>query len=104
MTIEEKPQKYFVEKEAQKSQASTSSMTTKQKHDRRKVLIEYASQPQPSSTLQDLLRSVEIKKSLERMSSEVDAQEATFVPQPKRQRIEYPSPQTDPPTSKVGMH
>ena len=104
MTVEEKAQKQFVEKEAQKSQASTSSMTTKQKHDYRKVLIEYASQTQPSSTLQDLLRSVEIKKSLEIMSSKVDAQEATFVHQPKRQRIEHPSPKTDPPTSKVGMH
>ena len=64
-------------------------MTTKQsKEDHGKFVIEYPPQPQPSSTLQALLRSAKINKSLEIMSSEVEAQETSSVPQQKRKNIE----------------
>ena len=59
----------MVEKEAQKSQASTSSMTTEKKDDSGKVVIEYPPQTQFSSTLESLMRSAKIKNSLERIIS-----------------------------------
>ena len=73
LSVEEKEHKQLIEKEAQKSQASTSSMPTDQVDDHGKDVIDYPPQPQPSSTLEALMRLAEINKSLERMSSVVEA-------------------------------
>ena len=77
MALEEKEQKKLVEKEAQKSQANTYSMTTEQTNDHGKYIIEYPPQLEPSSTLDALMNSAEMKRSLELMSSVVEVQAST---------------------------
>ena len=79
----------MVEKEAQKSQSNTSSMMTNQTYNHEKYVIQYPPQPKPSYTLDALMKSAEMKRSLALMRSVVEAQEAASSPPAKKQRVKY---------------
>ena len=95
LTLEENELKQLVEKEAKKSQSSTSSMMTSQTYDHGKAIIEYPPHPEPSSTFDALLNSAKMKISLELMSSGVEAQVRIYAPETKKKMIEFPPPQVE---------
>ena len=92
LTLEENAKKQSAEREAKESLASSSFSPVDQSKEKGKFFVEYPTKYQPSSTLQALLRSVEIKKILHKIRSEVEAQVAVSLPQPKKQKVQEAIP------------
>ena len=70
-------------------------MTTEQTYDHGKAIIEYPTNPEPSSTFDSLMNSTEMNKRLELMSSVVEGQAIASAPQTKKKKIEVPPPHVE---------
>ena len=93
LIVEENAQKQNAEKEAKEALANSSTALVEKSKDKGKVVLKGPVRKRPSSTLEALHRSAEFKKSLEKLSSEVQAQAAMVQSPVKKQNVQEAIPQ-----------
>ena len=94
--MQEDIHKQNAKKEAREALLISSVVPADKLKDKGKVVLEGPEKAQPSSTLDILHKAIDFKKNLEKISSDIEEQEAIAKPLAKKQQVHEVIPQVHP--------